>query len=86
MRRREFIAGLGSAAAWPMVARGQQSSMPVIGWISILSPESAPAVPYFQRGRADLGYVERQNIVIEYRWARGHPELSSPPSSSWSSI
>jgi putative tryptophan/tyrosine transport system substrate-binding protein len=75
MKRREFIAGLGGAAAWPMVARGQQSGIPVIGWLSILSPESAPALPYFQRGLADLGYVERQNIVIEYRWARGRPEL-----------
>jgi putative ABC transport system substrate-binding protein len=75
MRRREFIAVLGGAVAWPMVARGEQPSMPVIGWLSVVSPESAPALPYFQRGLADLGFIEGQNLRIEYRWARNHPEL-----------
>jgi putative ABC transport system substrate-binding protein len=75
MRRREFIAALGSAAAWPVVARGQNLLRPIVGWLSILSPESAPAVPYFQRGLADLGYVEGQNITIEYRWAKNQPGL-----------
>jgi putative ABC transport system substrate-binding protein len=73
--RRAFIAALGGAAAWPLVARGRQPLVPIIGWLSVLSPESAPAVPYFQRGLADLGYFEGQNITIEYRWARNHPEL-----------
>jgi putative tryptophan/tyrosine transport system substrate-binding protein len=67
--------GSAAAAAWPVVGQAQQHKVPVIGWLSILSPESAPAVPYFQRGLADLGYVERQNIIVEYRWGRSHPEL-----------
>ena len=70
IRRREFIAGLGSAAAWPVVARAQQSTMPVIGF---LSPQSADdskiaTVPFLQ-GLKEAGYVEGQNVVIEYRYA-----------------
>jgi putative ABC transport system substrate-binding protein len=68
MRRRQFIAGLGSAAAWPMVARVQQAVMPVIGF---LSPESADndyksrAVPFLQ-GLKETGYAGGQNVAIEY--------------------
>jgi ABC-type uncharacterized transport system substrate-binding protein len=71
IRRREFIAGLGSAAAWPVVARAQQPTMPVIGF---LSPQSAEGdynnatVPFLQ-GLKETGYVEGQNVAIEYRWA-----------------
>jgi len=70
IRRREFIAGLGSAAAWPVVARAQQSTMPVIGF---LSPQSADdskiaTVPFLQ-GLKEAGYVEGQNVAVEYRWA-----------------
>ena len=71
MRRRDFIAGLGSAAAWPMAARAQQAAVPVIGY---LSPQSANidyknvTVPFLQ-GLKDAGYVEGQNVAIEYRWA-----------------
>ena len=53
MRRREFIAGLGSAAAWPMVAQAQQPAIPTIGWLDYLSPEAArESVPAFQQGLA----------------------------------
>jgi putative ABC transport system substrate-binding protein len=71
MRRREFIAGIGSAAAWPVVARAQDKPLPVIGF---LTPQSADddyksrAVP-FLRGLKETGYVEGQNVAIEYRWA-----------------
>ena len=63
MLRREFIAGLGSAAAWPVVAGAQQVALPVVGW---LSPQSAYTIPFLQ-GLKETGYVEGQNVAIEYR-------------------
>src|SRR5215475_6546508 len=71
MRRREFIAGLGSAAAWPVVARAQQSAVPVIGWLSTQSAEDDyknVTVPFLQ-GLKETGYIDGQNVAIEYRWA-----------------
>jgi putative tryptophan/tyrosine transport system substrate-binding protein len=76
VRRRKFITLLGGVAAtWPLAARGQQSTQAIIGWLSVVSPEGSPALPYFQQGLSDFGYVEGQNLRIEYRWARYHPEL-----------
>ena len=75
IRRREFITLLGGAALSPLPARAQQSFTPRVGWLSFASPESSPALPFFQQGLADAGYVEGRNLVIEYRWARSHPEL-----------
>jgi len=69
MRRREFIAGLGGAAAWPLLARAQQSSRSTIGLLGGGSPEDNLSA--FARGLADAGYVEGGNLTIEYRWARG---------------
>ena len=70
MLRREFIAGLGSAAALPLTARAQQQAVPVIG---LLHPESANdptnSTVAFLQGLKEAGYVEGQNVAIEYRWA-----------------
>jgi putative tryptophan/tyrosine transport system substrate-binding protein len=70
MRRREFIAGLGSAAAWPAMARAQQPAMPVIGWLGSQSADdSKNATVAFLQGLKETGYIAGQNVAVEYRWA-----------------
>ncbi|HEV2625031.1 MAG TPA: ABC transporter substrate-binding protein [Xanthobacteraceae bacterium] len=76
MRRRDFISLSGGAAAtWPLAARAQQPTMPVVGFLSSRSPgESAEVVAAFRKGLRQMGFVEGQNAVIAFRWAEGHYE------------
>jgi putative tryptophan/tyrosine transport system substrate-binding protein len=71
MRRREFIAAIGAAAAWPMATRGQQGALPVIGFLGPGLPEQDRDIVGFKQGLNEAGYIEGHDVAIEYRWARG---------------
>ena len=74
MRRREFIRFLGVTAlsAWPLIARGQQSSLPVVGFVDVGSVDaSASRAAAFRKGLNEAGYTEGQNVMVEYHWLDG---------------
>src|SRR5262245_64439208 len=72
MRRREVLSLLGGAAAWPLAAGARQAAMPIIGFVSARSAEaSMHDAAAFHKGLSETGYVEGQNVAVEYHWLDG---------------
>jgi putative ABC transport system substrate-binding protein len=74
MKRREFFGLVGAAASLPFAARAQQRAVPVIGYFHFATPDYAPTAATFIRGLKEAGFIDGQNVAIEYRWAEGHYE------------
>jgi putative ABC transport system substrate-binding protein len=75
MNRREVIVGLGSAAAWPVVAQSQQAAIPVIGYVRLATPDNRTFVAAFRQGLRETGYTEGQNLLMEFRWPDNQDDL-----------
>src|SRR6516162_8827881 len=79
MRRREFVAGLGSAVACPAAARSQRPAVPVVGFLSARSPDDFKNITFpFLQGLKETGYVEGQNVAVEYRYAENQYDRLPP--------
>ncbi|MGH8525031.1 MAG: ABC transporter substrate binding protein, partial [Gammaproteobacteria bacterium] len=71
--RRKFLATLGGVAAWPLAARAQQAGVPIVGFVSARSAEATVRqAAAFRKGLNEIGYVEGQNVMVEYHWLEGH--------------
>jgi putative ABC transport system substrate-binding protein len=79
VKRREFIALLGSTAAWPLAARAQQAAMPIVGFVSSRSPEAPARIgAAFRKGLNETGTIEGQNVTVEYHWLDGQYDRLPP--------
>ena len=79
MRRRDFIAGIGGAASWPMAGRAQQQPLPVVGFVNMSSADaSAGKAAAFREGLGETGNIDRQNVTVEYHWLEGQSDRLPP--------